>query len=130
MNELKKIMNTFEKIDKDFWFNEKFSKSQALIDLILMCKEKDGLSEINNDLFIIKKGETLIDLKTLSERWKWDIDDVICYLVFLKENNHIDTSGTNKEGVFVLRIVNFEYINEKSNSEKVSHNTNEELGQK
>ena len=57
--------------DNLFYFSEKFTKSQAWIDLILIANYKDGFVDKRGNLVEVKRGYVGYSKLALSKRWKW-----------------------------------------------------------
>jgi len=89
------------------WFaDEKFSKAQAWVDLLMLANHADKKLYFNGEVMNIKRGQNLTSIRALSERWGWSKDSVSRFLKLLESDGMIekicDTHRT------LVTIVNYE----------------------
>ena len=71
------------------WYEERFSKGQAWVDLLLMANHSDKKILFNGDFIIVKRGQYLTSMVKLAEKWKWDRKTVSKYLKLLEKDKMI-----------------------------------------
>lgn len=99
--------NGWIKIHRDLtghwlWNDEKFTKGQAWIDLILNANHSDNKTLIKGQLVEIKRGEQIRSQVTLSELWKWDRKTVRRFLKVLENDKMITQHSTHLTTVITI----------------------------
>lgn len=94
------------KIQECWLWQDKFSKGQAWIDLLLRANHKDNKICINGELINIPRGTFFTSIEKLKEAWKWDRKTVMSFLTLLENDNMIVQERTPKGTT--LTIVNYE----------------------
>jgi hypothetical protein len=89
------------------WFaDEKFSKAQAWVDLLMLANHKEKKLYFNGELVTIERGQNMTSIRALSERWGWSKDSVSRFLKLLENDGMIekicDTHRT------LITIINYE----------------------
>lgn len=59
-------------IENDLWFEERFTKAQAWIDLLLLATHKERSVFIRGIEIKLKPGELAYSQHSLAKRWKWN----------------------------------------------------------
>ena len=62
------------------WNDEKFTKGQAWVDLLLLANHEDNLVLVGKDVVRVKRGQHLTSILKLSNKWLWDRRTVSSYL--------------------------------------------------
>ena len=88
------------------WTEDRFSKGQAWIDLILMANHKDKKIIMNNKFVEVKRGTFITSIRKLSQRWQWHHHTVEMFLNLLESDNMITRSSTRM--CTLIAIVNYE----------------------
>lgn len=104
-------MNGYIKLYRDLkdcwiWTEERFSKGQAWVDLLLMANHKDKKVYFDGKLIVVKRGQFITSIQKLSERWKWDRKKVMKFLDVLEGDSMLSQNRT-AHGT-TLTIVNWE----------------------
>lgn len=89
-------------IENEFWLSERFSKSQAWIDLLLLATFKQRTFFIRGVEICLKPGELCYSQKTLSERWRWNERTVNKYLKALKIRKMIQSRINNVTTIITI----------------------------
>lgn len=71
------------------WYEERFSKGQAWVDLLLLANHSDKKILFNGDFIVVKRGQYLTSMVKLAEKWKWDRKTVSKYLKLLEKDKMI-----------------------------------------
>ena len=74
-----------EMLTSDQWLKQKFTKSQAFIDLMGMAAYRDRVVEFRGEHIEIPQKHVLISIRILSKRWKWNRRTVAKFLNHLEE---------------------------------------------
>lgn len=83
---------------QDHWlWNDKrvFSKLEAWLDILLSVNYSDKKVVIKNDVFIVKRGQSINSQITWSERWNWNRSKVRRFLELLENDNMIELKTNN-----------------------------------
>jgi len=105
-------------MESEFYFSEKFSKSAAWIDLLLLANHKESTFFIRGIEIKLAPGQLAYSQLTLAKRWKWNFKTVKKFLDMLELRKMIFQS-VNKVTTLIT-IVNWsEYQdNQEINSQK------------
>lgn len=95
-----------EIMEHDLWRDERFSKGQAWVDLILMANHKDRKVIINNQFELVKRGSFITSIRKLADRWGWHHHTVETFLNLLESDNMIVRNSTRISTH--IAIVNYE----------------------
>ncbi len=90
-------------MDEDY-FSQKFTRTQALIDLYLLAAYAERTFNIRGNKVIVKRGQVAIAERSLSERWQWSKNTVHRYLKELSESGKIDLQKSH-----VINILSVNY---------------------
>ena len=90
----------------ELWLSEKFTRSQAWIDLLLLANHKDGMFFLRGNEVKVKKGQIARAERTLAKRWRCSRDKVRRFLGMLKTRHQIRQQQGNV--INILEIVNYE----------------------
>lgn len=110
------------------WFaDEKFSKAQAWVDLLMLANHSDKKIYFNGEVINIERGQNLTSIRALSERWGWSKDSVSRFLKLLENDGMItkicDTHRT------LITVMNYEVFqcseteDETPNGQEQGHDT-------
>lgn len=86
--------------------DEKFSKCQAWIDLIMSANHKDRKIPFNDEIITIKRGQFVTSIRKLSERWHWSKSTVVNFLKLLESDEMIHRDSDSSRTV--LTIINYD----------------------
>ena len=64
--------------------NEPFDKRSAWIDLLLSANHIDNKTVFNGKVIIVKRGQFLTSIRSLSEKWKWSVNKTYRYIKLLE----------------------------------------------
>jgi hypothetical protein len=110
--------------DNFLWKSEKFSKSQAWIDLILSANHSDGGFYLRGIWIEVKRGQSARSELTLSKEWKWSRDKVRRFLTRLKNEQMITVKQDNKTSI--ITICNYEiYQGDEKENDTPDNTTND-----
>jgi len=109
--------------DSPFYFAEKFTKSQAWIDLLLLANHKTGYIDKRGNLIEVKRGYVGYSKKALMIRWKWSSDKVNKFIKDLTGMGQISEQKIAKITT-LLQILNYDKYQPKS--EQTSEQINEQ----
>jgi hypothetical protein len=110
MNQNKIIIDT-SLMDLTFYKRERFNRTHAWVDILINANKEDAMDFNNGDEILIKKGELLTSIKSLSEKWKWNYQTVSKFLSLLKKQNLIDYKSDNKKTILTINNYN-QYLGE------------------
>jgi DNA-binding transcriptional regulator YhcF (GntR family) len=82
-------------MENEFYFSEKFTKTQAWIDLLLLSTHKERTVCLRGIEIILKPGQLCYSQKSLAARWNWNVKTVERYLNSLKKREMVETKKTN-----------------------------------
>lgn len=80
--------------DHWIWENERFTKAQAWIDLLLNANHSDKKTMIKGRLIEVKRGQQIRSISTLSRLWKWNSRTVKGFLNALENDAMIAQQST------------------------------------
>lgn len=90
-------------IDDDY-FEQKFTKAQALIDLYMLAAYKERTFYIRGNKVTVQRGQVAMGVRSLAERWQWSKNTVTRYLKELEKRGKI---GTQKSSVINVISLNY-----------------------
>jgi hypothetical protein len=92
--------------ENPLWANERFSKGQAWIDLLLLANHKDSKIIIGNQLIICKRGQCALSVNSYQARWGWSRQQIRGFFTLLESLSMIERNPTNK--TTIITICNYE----------------------
>lgn len=92
--------------DHWLWEDGTFDKRSAWIDLLLLVNHEERKILFDNDLKTIKRGQRIISMQQLQERWKWSNTKVRNFLKLLEKDNMIKLEIAPRKYTLVT-IVNY-----------------------
>lgn len=98
------------------WIQEPFSRGQAWIDLLLMVNHEDKKILFDGGLVECKRGERILSIRQLSERWKWSRGKVTRFLDMLQSDSMIEYKTDKKKTT--VRVVNYSVYQDKQASDE------------
>ena len=115
---------------EEHWlWNEKrvFSKAEAWIDILMTTNHSPQKVVIKNALYTVKRGESLLSLKSWGLRWKWEKSKVRRFLDTLEKDEMITTKNeTQTTRLIVCNYDNYQTLgNAKETQTKRKRNANE-----
>jgi len=93
--------------DSEFYFTEKFTKSAAWMDLLLLANFQQRSVEVRGILVELKPGQVLASDKFLAERWKWSREKVRNYLALISSKTRQQIIWKKSNVCSVVEIVNW-----------------------
>ena len=88
------------------WLSEKFTRSQAWIDIIGHARWKPGTERISGRRIELKRGQLCWSILNLSKRWRWSREKVKRYLCELEIDHQI--SHQNIVVTTLITILNYD----------------------
>jgi hypothetical protein len=116
-------MNGWIKINRDItshWIFVDSWKFRNWIDLLTMVNYQDKKIELNGQLFVCKRGETLRSIQTLSTRWRCSKSKARRFLKLLESDHMIVL--TNETKTTRISICNFDSYQEDRNDNESQTN--------
>lgn len=107
-------------VENPYYFSEKFTRSQAWIDLLILANHKQGMFYIRGIKIIVKRGQIGWGVERLSQRWKWSRGKVERFLNDLEIENQIVRQKTN--ATTLISLVNYDLYQEDYKSNRASNN--------
>ena len=98
-------------LDNEMWLQEKFNRSHAWIDLILIANHKDATINVRGNIIPIKRGQVGWSERSLAHRWKWSRNRVRSFLEYLQIKQQIIQEKSHTTSV--ITIINYEKYQEK-----------------
>jgi len=99
---------------EEHWlWNEKrvFSKAEAWIDILMTTNHSQQKVVIKNALYTVKRGESLLSLKSWGLRWKWEKSKVRRFLDTLEKDEMITTKNeTQTTRLIVCNYDNYQTL--------------------
>lgn len=92
--------------DDDLYFDGKFDKLHAWIDLLLLAGSKNRSFRKRGIKVELEAGELAVSVRDLAARWKWSVNTVQRYLNELELIHKIEIRKSNV--INVLRVVNWQ----------------------
>lgn len=89
------------------WLDDKFSKGQAWIDLLLNTQYKDGFFPSKRGSINYTRGDCTLSLSELARRWKWSRNKVRSFLDIL-ENKEMIKRKMVKYSYSIVTILNYD----------------------
>jgi len=93
-------------VEDEFYFSERFTKMQALIDLQILATYKPRTLFIKGKEINLKPGELCYSIKSLADRWKWNERTVTKFLSVLEKRQRIQCKKNNV--TTIITILNWE----------------------
>jgi len=90
-------------IENEFYLSERFTKTQAWIDLILLATHKEQTTYPKGVEIKLAPGQLCWSQVSLAGRWKWDRKTVGKYLETLQNRKMVDTRKTNVTTVITIK---------------------------
>lgn len=80
-------------MENELYFSEKFTKSAAWIDLLLLARHSSGTKFIHGIEIKLQPGDLCYSQLSLAERWKWNFKTVKKFLDLLSDRQMITYKG-------------------------------------
>ena len=96
--------------DNEIWLEEKFTRAQAWIDMLLLANHKKTSMRVRGIKVEVDRGQIGRSKETLADRWKWSRSKVMRFLDELENDGMIEqqTSIKNSRLPRIISIVNYE----------------------
>lgn len=108
--------------DSWIWEHKPFDPARAWIDLILDANHDEGKVFTGSSLIHIKRGQDLISIRSLANRWGWSKDRVSHFLKLLESDNMIRLSLLPGRRT-LLTIVNYGFFQNRPDTNKDTNRT-------
>ena len=72
-------------LEDELYFSEKFTRTQAWIDLLLLAEYKPKVLFVRGIRLDLQRGQLAISIRDLSARWKWGVNKVQSFIKELVE---------------------------------------------
>ena len=92
-------------MDNDMWLEERFTKGQAWVDLLMMANHEDKEIIFDSHWETVRAGSFITSVRKLSARWQWDKTTTLKYLRLLEEGEMITRKSDNRRTL--INIVNY-----------------------
>ncbi|WP_432717778.1 DnaD domain protein [Staphylococcus equorum] len=95
---------------REHWLYEeerKFSCFEAWLDILLMVNHEDKKVLLGKELILVKRGQKIISIRKLCERWSWSNNKVKKYLKTLESDGMLIAKSDTKKTL--LTVVNYEF---------------------
>ena len=91
-------------LDSDDWTTEKFTRSQAWIDLISLAKWEPGEEKFRDGSVTVQmnRSDIALSTKTLAIRWKWSRGRTSRFLDWLENEHQIEQRKNNITTVITI----------------------------
>lgn len=89
-------------LESDLFYEDKFDKLHAWIDLVSMTEKEEKSILLNGKPKTIKEGETLISIRNLASRWGWGKHKVELFLKSLSQRNMIDIKSEKSSSILCI----------------------------
>lgn len=104
-----------------FWLSEKFTRSQAWVDLLLLANHKEGMIIVRGNIIKIKRGQVGWSEVRLAKRWKWGRTRVRNFIKYLKNEQQIEQHKNFKSSIItILKYEEYQKTNSKENSRRTA----------
>lgn len=101
MNDWIKLYRSIE--GNEFYFAERFTKTQAWIDLLLLATWKPRTVFIRGVEVNLHPGELCYSQLSLAKRWKWNVKTVSAFLSMLRKRQMLETKTDNVTTVISIK---------------------------
>lgn len=116
-------------VDNPFYFSEKFTRSQAWIDLLILANHKENFYYQRGIKVHVKRGQIGMSLENIAKRFKWSRGKVERFISELEMSNQIVRQKGNV--TTLLTVVNYDiYQEEKNENSKANNNANSKQNSK
>lgn len=106
--------------ENDVWKEERFSRGQAWVDLLLMANHSDCEVWFNREKTLVKRGQLLTSATKLAEKWQWDRKTVSSYLKRLELDNMTTIRTDNRKTLITIENYGFyQYMEENVGQQNV-----------
>lgn len=93
-------------MDSPIYFAEKFTRTQAWIDILLLANYEDGVIYVRGNRVEIHRGQVARSKENLADRWSWSRGKVIAYLNELQKEGMIEQQKSNV--MSLISVVNYD----------------------
>jgi DNA replication protein DnaD len=104
--------------DNKYWFSERFTKSQAWIDLLLLANHKPATFFIRGNEVNLERGQLGYAITTLAKRWKWNERTVDKFLSALQKDQMIHYRKSHITTIITIKNYDLYQDNTEQNTEQ------------
>ncbi len=102
-----------------FWCEERiYSRFEAWLDIVRSARFEDTKQLIGNRFIVVNRGQVLVSLRFLSNRWKWSTKKVNTFLDLLIQDKMITKETPKETGQTVITICNYDKYNFQPDAEE------------
>lgn len=112
-------------LDSELWIDEKFTRGQAWVDLLLLASHKETSFRKRGIKVYLKRGQVGKSLDELSKRWKWSIGKVKRFLIELENEMQIIVDNNNVNQV--ITIINYSKYQGDSNANNTANDNTDSV---
>ena len=99
--------------------NEPFDMRSAWIDLLLLVNHTDNKTLFSGELITVKRGDKILSIRFLADRWKWSNDKVLKFLKLLESDNMIKRDSNKKRTL--ITVVNYGFYQDRANTKRTQN---------
>lgn len=111
-------------VESELYFTERFTKTQAWIDLLLLANHKPRTIFIRGVEVQLNSGELAYSMQTLSKRWEWNERTVKQFLNWLENRQMIQTRISNVTTIIsIVKYTNYQQSTDQSADQNTEQST-------
>jgi len=95
-------------MDTDLWLEEKFTRGQAWIDLLMLANHQDGFVRVRGVKVEVKRGQIALSEVELAKRWKWSRGKVRRFCSELESKTVQQIEQQKNNVTTLISIINYE----------------------
>ena len=103
--------------DNAIWVEEKFTRGQAWVDLLLLANHKTRTIRIRGCPIIINRGQLAYSQVSLAKRWKWSRGKVRRFLSELSKNPAQQIVQQSSNVTSIISIINYDQYQEQDSKQ-------------
>ena len=107
---------TRQLMNSDRWLNGKFDEGKAWADLCGLAEYKHRVREVRGTFYEVSRGQILVSITKLAERWNWNRKTVTRFLESLKKSGDIGLKKNNR--ATFISLSNYDYYQPSKYSDK------------
>lgn len=84
------------------WTEDRFSRGQAWVDMILMANHSDKKVIFKEGIITVERGQFITSIRKLADRWQWSVNTVRKFLTILESDGMITRESNSKRTVICI----------------------------
>ena len=92
-------------MDSEDYFGERFDRTHAWIDLLLLASTRSRTFRKRGILVTLQEGDVALSVRDLAKRWQWSVNTVQAYLKQLESDTQL--AIVRSHTINIIRIVNW-----------------------